>query len=110
MTLYETLSLGIQVGVFDRDFYFCGEVGMDFTWVFLETGRVKKKLTFVQCYKSGKKYIEHDRMTDLNTAYQCEKEGIRSGSHTYTNSVDDFLQGKLRRMDQKSFNTFLKGG
>jgi hypothetical protein len=86
---------------------------MNYTWVFLQTGKTKKKLTFVQCYQlasqNGVGYVELDRMTDVNIAYQSEQEGIRSGRHAYTNSIDDFLSGKLRRMDQKTFNAFLKG-
>jgi hypothetical protein len=87
-----------------------------YTWIFLETGRVKKKLTFVLCSPSGTGHIERDRISDLNVAYQYEKEAIKSGHHTFTNHIDDFLSGSkqgstkgIRRMQQPEFTEFLRG-
>jgi hypothetical protein len=77
-------------------------------WVFLQTGRVKKKLTFILCSPNGTKYIEKDRITDLNVAYQYEYGAINNG-HKFTNSIDDFLNNKIMRMDQKTFNAFMRG-
>lgn len=79
-----------------------------YTWAFLQTGSVKKKLTFILCRPAGVGYVEKDRIIDLNVAYQYEKGAIESG-HEFLNHIDDFLSGKLRRMDQKSFNAFLRG-
>lgn len=80
----------------------------NYTWVFLETGSVRKKLTFILCSPAKIGYIVKDKITDLNVAYQYEK-GAEDAGHTFTNHIGDFLDGKLRRMDQKTFNAFIKG-
>ena len=89
---------------------------MKYTWVFLETGKVKKTLKFCLCHPGAKGgYIQEHTIKDLNIAWQYEREAIEAG-HEFTNNIKDFLEGKrpeskkgVKTMDQPEFNRFLKG-
>lgn len=73
-----------------------------YNWKVIETK--SGKISFALCI--GEKL--HDEIIDINVAYQYEKEAIKHGKYTFSNSIDDFLSCAKLEAESKMRGEYYK--